>query len=65
MTDTLSTIDGILLDMNSTFMFGEDNFDDNQDFYNTYRKLGGKKLSRNSVNNIIRDCYNGMGKLYK
>lgn len=61
----LSNIDGILLDMNSTFMFEEDNFDDRQDFYKTYLKLGEKKLSRDSVNNIIRDCYNGMEKLYE
>lgn len=63
--DMLSNIDGILLDMNSTFMFEEDNFDDQQDFYKTYLKLGGEKLNRNSVNNIIRDCYNGMAELYE
>lgn len=61
----LSNIDGILLDMNSTFMFEEDNFDDQQDFHKTYLKLGGKKLNRNSVNNIIRNCYNGMASLYE
>lgn len=62
---TLSNIDGILLDMNSTFMFDEDNFDDQQDFYNTYLKLNGKGLNKNSVHHIIRDCYNGMAALYE
>ncbi|MDX1641954.1 MAG: HAD family hydrolase [Balneolaceae bacterium] len=61
----LSNIDGILLDMNSTFMFEEDNFDAQQDYYKTYLELNGKRLSKNSVNNIIRDCYNGMAILYK
>lgn len=65
LTDMLTNIEGILLDMNSTFMFEEDNFDDQQDFYKIYLELGGNKLNRNSVNNIIRDCYNGMAELYE
>lgn len=64
-TRLLSNIEGILLDMNSTFMFDEDNFDEQQDYYSTYLKIGGKALSKKSVNNIIQDCFNGMAGLYE
>ena len=34
----------LLLDMNGTFMFGEDRFGEGEDFYRTYRALGGRRL---------------------
>ncbi len=46
----------ILLDMNSTFMFGEDNFDESEDFSRYYRSIGGT-LSDFKVNSIIRTAY--------
>lgn len=55
--DRFSTI---LLDMNSTFMFGEDRFGEQEDFFATYVKLGGKRLDRAAVNLAIRECYKGM-----
>lgn len=54
----------LLLDMNGTFMFGEDRFGDNEDFYSTYRSLGGSRLTSVEVTAIIRDCYAGMGRDY-
>ncbi len=46
----------LLLDMNSTFMFGEDRFGDDEDFSIYYRKIGGT-LPRDDVNQMIRDAY--------
>lgn len=44
----------ILLDMNSTFMFGEDRFNDSQDYSQIYRQLGGN-LPNAKVNQLISD----------
>lgn len=46
----------LLLDMNSTFMFGEDRFGDAEDFSAYYFKIGGV-LPRDGVNGIIRAVY--------
>ena len=46
----------LLLDMNSTFMFGEDRFGDSEDFSVHYFKIGGT-LSESEINRIIRAAY--------
>ncbi len=46
-----------LLDMNSTFMFGEDRFGPNEDFSATYRALGGTSLNSGEIANAIRATY--------
>lgn len=46
----------LLLDMNSTFMFGEDRFSDTEDFSVHYLKLGGT-LSKIKINQLIRSVY--------
>jgi len=46
----------LLLDMNNTFMFGEDRFGDDEDFYSSYRKSNGQ-LSSHYVNRAIRQTY--------
>jgi hypothetical protein len=46
----------VLLDMNSTFMFGEDRFTDSEDFSVQYFKIGGT-LSRQEINRIVRAAY--------
>jgi HAD superfamily hydrolase (TIGR01549 family) len=46
----------LLLDMNSTFMFGEDRFDSSEDFSVHYFKIGGK-LPHGEINSIVRDAY--------
>ena len=46
----------LLLDMNSTFMFGEDRFGENEDFFTYYRKIGGS-LKRSELNHIIMSAY--------
>jgi putative hydrolase of the HAD superfamily len=47
----------LLLDMNGTFMFGEDRFGAEENFHATYRALGGGALSPELVNTGIRDCH--------
>lgn len=46
----------LLLDMNGTFMFGEDRFSDSEDFSVHYNRIGGT-LSRPEINKIVRDAY--------
>ena len=46
----------LLLDMNSTFMFGEDRFGDAEDFSVHYFKIGGTLL-RSEINKIVRVAY--------
>jgi HAD superfamily hydrolase (TIGR01509 family) len=50
----------ILFDMNSTFMFGEDRFGEDEDFFSSYTLLGGSRLDRHAVDTAIRRCYRGM-----
>ena len=47
----------LLLDMNSTFMFGEDRFGQGEDFGATYRALGGSSLTDESVTQAIRGAF--------
>ena len=46
----------LLLDMNSTFMFGEDRFGQDEDYSLYYRKIGGS-LSEHEINKLITDVY--------
>jgi putative hydrolase of the HAD superfamily len=50
----------ILLDMNSTFVFGEDRFGADEDFFATYTALGGSRLDRTIVDAAIRRCFASM-----
>ena len=53
----------LLLDMNSTFMFGEDRFGEAEDFSARYFALGGK-LPRDRINGIIRAAYDYLAERY-
>ncbi len=53
----------LLLDMNSTFMFGEDNFAIDEDFSRYYHKIGGT-LSKETANEAIRSVYAYLDKRY-
>jgi FMN phosphatase YigB (HAD superfamily) len=46
----------LLLDMNGTFMFGEDRFGDSEDFSRHYFKIGGT-LSQSEINRIMLEVY--------
>lgn len=56
--------EGLLLDMNGTFMFGGDRFGPNEDFYDTYVRLGGGSLSPEEVRELIRRVYDRMAMDY-
>jgi len=53
----------LLLDMNSTFMFGEDRFGKSEDFSAHYFKFGGT-LTQNEINRIVRSVYEHLDTLY-
>lgn len=53
----------LLLDMNSTFMFGEDNFGASEDFSRHYHEIGGT-LSKAEINRIIRSVYDYLDERY-
>ncbi len=53
----------LLLDMNGTFMFGEDNFDSSQDFSKHYYDNDGT-LEPDKINNIIRSVYTYLDSIY-
>ena len=53
----------LLLDMNSTFMFGEDRFADDEDFSIHYASLGGR-LPATELNRIVRAAYDDLALLY-
>jgi putative hydrolase of the HAD superfamily len=55
----------LLLDMNNTFMFDEDNFGPNEDFHATYSALGGSLLSEEQVQGSIRSCFDTMLDIYR
>src|SRR5580698_7976024 len=55
----------LLLDMNKTFMFDEDNFGPDEDFHATYRALGGNLLSKEQVQTAIRSCFDTMLGIYR
>ncbi len=53
----------LLLDMNSTFMFGEDRFSDDEDYSKIYRQLGGE-LPNVKVNRLVRSAYQFLDERY-
>ncbi|MEM1207169.1 MAG: HAD family hydrolase [Acidobacteriota bacterium] len=53
----------LILDMNSTFMFGEDRFGDDEDFSIRYAELGGT-LGRSEVQRILRAAYRYLDERY-
>ena len=53
----------LLLDMNSTFMFGEDRFGDAEDFSVHYFKIGGTR-PKDEINRIVRAAYGYLAAKY-
>jgi HAD superfamily hydrolase (TIGR01509 family) len=52
----LQSFDAILLDVNGTFMFGQDRFGSDQDYGATYRLIGGCGFSDTRVQAVIDAC---------
>lgn len=55
--------EAILLDMNSTFMFGEDRFGEVEDYSKYYNSIGGR-LPNDVVNRIINSAYDYLAVKY-
>jgi FMN phosphatase YigB (HAD superfamily) len=45
----LDQFEVLLLDMNGTFMFGHDRFGPNEDYFATYRAVGGRRMHREEL----------------
>ena len=65
MTLCLEEFRVLLLDMNSTFMFGEDRFGPHEDFFATYRELGGRALAPEDVERAIRSTFHHLEARYR
>ena len=63
MQDILSNKQALLLDMNNTFMFGEDRFGPEQDYSIYYRQLGGC-LSDTEINQVITTVFLYLEQIY-
>ncbi len=55
--------EALLIDMNSTFMFGEDRFGEEENFSQYYQSIGGKYPS-GCVNSLIRKVYSYLDEKY-
>ncbi len=58
-----SSKSALLLDMNNTFMFGEDRFGNSEDFSKYYHEIGGG-LSKPEINTIILSVYDYLNEIY-
>jgi FMN phosphatase YigB (HAD superfamily) len=47
----------LLLDMNGTFMFGHDRFGSDEDYYATYKRLGGRRLDHDHLVRIVNATF--------
>jgi FMN phosphatase YigB (HAD superfamily) len=65
LTRILDRFPVVLLDANGTFMFGEDRFGPDQDFYASYRVAGGGFLSEEAVSSAVRACHRAMMDVYE
>lgn len=57
---TLERFPVLLFDMHGVIMFGHDRFGEGEDFYGTYRAMGGRRLAAAEVTRAIRRCYEGL-----
>ncbi|HEY2856278.1 MAG TPA: HAD family hydrolase [Gemmatimonadaceae bacterium] len=54
----------LLLDMNGTFMFGHDRFGPDEDYYATYRALGGRRLRSDELLAILNPSLEELLRVY-
>jgi FMN phosphatase YigB (HAD superfamily) len=55
----------VLLDMNGTFMFGQDRFGPQEPFGNTYRQFDGTSLASEVVDAMVRECFLRINQQYE
>lgn len=60
----LTRFSAVLLDLNGTFMFGQDRFGPDQDYHSTYRGLGGQRLGSDEVRAAIDACVFQLNRRY-
>jgi putative hydrolase of the HAD superfamily len=60
----IDAYDAILLDMNRTFMFGEDRFSEDENYYPAYVEAGGTALTNEEVSSLINGCVKRMWTRY-
>ncbi len=63
-TDILARFPAVLLDMNGTFVFGGDRFGPDQDYAATYRALGGSRLAKEVVHDVVTACFDTLEVIY-
>lgn len=56
----IDKVSAILLDMNGSFMFGHDRFGPEEDYWSTYRSLGGTFMDRDTVLRVIHHVYDSL-----
>jgi len=61
----LHSFSGLLLDLNGTFMFGQDRFGPNEDYYATYRSVGGAGLAEAELRRAIDSCFAELDRISK
>ena len=54
----------LLFDMNGTFMFGHDRLSEEEDFFATYRRLGGTRLTPPEVRKHVRESCVFLQRIY-
>jgi len=60
----LDRFSAVLLDLNGTFMFGQDRFGRDEDYHSTYRGLGGQRLSSEELRAAIDACIRQLNRRY-
>ena len=55
----------LLLDMNGTFMFGHDRIGPSEDYFATYQTLGGQRLERDRLQEIMHATCNALLRDYE
>ena len=64
MIPDLSQFDVVMFDLNGTFMFGQDRFGSDQDYFATYRQLGGTRLDSDTIKSAITETVEEMARIY-
>ena len=60
----LDNFNVLLLDMNGTFMFGHDRFGAAEDYFHTYRELGGRRLDRDTLQQTMHASCDALLAMY-
>lgn len=62
--NALDDVDVLLLDLNGTFMFGQDRFSAGEDYAATARRLGAPALDAGTINGLVQGCFDVVQRKY-